>query len=539
MNKTVDKSSTTAAVSTTLGVIPADVDWAHQDVDIKREGRQIILPSDPGEMPIPVAIEALLRKQDEEEMLMDVHEDIEAYPLEGAAAFIKAMQILYGWASPVPRQGWFGPIPPDMLSVQVNVDEYIQVPWGNFKIPGVENPISLGVARKERLLILRVTGQVRKREKQVLLELARMTREILAKGSIYRGKALRIPHTSDGLDMENPPKFMDVRSVDPTELILNRSVENQVNVNVYAPILKTEAVRKAGIPLKRGVLLEGKYGVGKTMTTRITAKHCVDNGWTFIMVDRSENLREALEFAQRYQPAVVFCEDIDRATSERDEKANDLLNTIDGILGKNAEVMVVLTTNHVERIEKAMLRPGRLDAVITMAPPDAEAVQRLVQLYSRGLLRAGENLESVGQALAGNIPAVIREVVERSKLSMLAHGHTEMTAEDLLISADGMKSHLSLLADLPTPPTVEERVGKAIGDLVSVAVHGRDDEGNVIRPDDLKAVHGSLANGLRLLMRETSEVGGAVKGVAAEVANAKKRDAKLKETVDEVHAATV
>jgi SpoVK/Ycf46/Vps4 family AAA+-type ATPase len=67
------------------------------------------------------------------------------------------------------------------------------------------------------------------------------------------------------------------------------------------------------VPLKRGVLLEGPYGTGKTLTAFVTAKKCVENGWTFIMLDRVAALKEALTFARMYAPAVVFAEDIDRS----------------------------------------------------------------------------------------------------------------------------------------------------------------------------------------------------------------------------------
>lgn len=314
-----------------------------------------------------------------------------------------------------------------------------------------------------------------KKERKVLKELAELTRQILAEESIYRGKALHIKG-SHQLDMDNPPEFIDVRKVDLAQLVFNKDVQAQIDTSIYAVIKHTEAVRAAKIPLKRGVLLEGKYGVGKTLASRATAKLCVDNGWTFITVDRAEMLAEALAFARRYQPSVVFCEDIDRAMSERNDAANDLLNTIDGIINKNAEVMVVLTTNHIEKIETAMLRPGRLDAVITITPPDAEAVERLIRLYARGLLARGETLEEVGAELAGSIPSVIREVVERSKLAMISQGRDKLAESDLMISAKGMKAHMALLVRRPETPTVEQRLGEALGEIVRSATLGFDPE---------------------------------------------------------------
>ena len=510
------------------------ISWANEAVEIEREGKKIILPNEPGPMPIDAAIESLERLKADEEEMTDISEVIVAYPLEAAVAFVAAMEQLYGWASPVPTPSFFGPIPPKFLSVQTDVDTWIQVPWGSFKIPGIENNVQIGGTRDASgRLVLRVTGEVRKKERKILLELAAVTREILKERSIYRGKALHITtDTENRLDLDQPPTFMDVRGVNPAELILNRDVDAQVETNIYAPIKHTAKVRAAGIPLKRGVLLEGRYGVGKTMTTRITAKHCVDNGWTFIVVDRPQSLKEALLFAQRYQPAVVFCEDIDRAMSERDEGANDLLNTIDGVLSKSAEVMVVLTTNHVELIEPAMLRPGRLDAVITVLPPDGEAVERLIKLYARGLLAEGETLVQVGHELAGNIPASIREVVERSKLAMISNGHDKLHEEDLLVSARGMASHLALLAQRPAEPSVNEKVGAAFRDLFKDTLGILEQDDDAATSDDITALRRNVSGGI-----------GAVLEMQETIAKQAKRGADILEVTDkkvtDIHKAVI
>ena len=502
-------------------------DWDRHEVSIERQGKKIILPAEPAPMPIPKAIDALKILQKEEETIMDVHEVIDCFPLEGAVAFVEAMREIYGWATPVPKMSWFGPVPPDMLSVQVDVDKYVQVPWGEFTIPGIENNIGLSTKRQAKKEVLVVYGQVRKAERHILLDLAQKTRDILKKRSIYRGKALSIATDSDGkLVMSQPPKFVDLRQVDPDELVMNHDVEEQINTNILAPIVKTDAVRAAKIPLKRGVLLCGRFGVGKTMLTQIVAKKCLDHKWTFIMIDRTDSLAEALLFAQRYQPAIVFCEDIDRGMSSRDDQANEILNTIDGVVGKNVEIMVVLTTNHVERIEQAMLRPGRLDSVIYIAPPDADSVQRLIQTYSRGLLKKGEALDEVGKELAGQIPAVIREVVERSKLAMIGHGNVELRQEDLLVSARGMKMHLELLAEKDTTPTVEQRFVTALGEIVARAVHGVDlDEED---RSEIQGLHSTLRDGIHMIIQKQEEAGMSGRASGSDMR-------KIKEKVDDIH----
>jgi hypothetical protein len=443
--------------------------WDTKDVDIERSGTKIILPGDPSDMPIDDAIKALQRKKKDEETLMNVHEIIDAYTEDALVAFNMAMRQKYGWASPTPKMTFFGPIPPQLLTIKTGFGptDSIQVPFGLFTLPGVENPIETQRYFTDHGPALLITGQVRKKEAQVVKDLANLAREILLTNSIYKGQAIRLRVDEDGdLDVNSPPEFIDVNAVKPDELILNKVELEQVQAALWAPIQNTEACIAAGIPLNRGVLLEGIYGTGKTLTAGVTSKVATDEGWTYILLDDVRSLKDALLFAQRYAPAVVFAEDVDRVVSERDQRGNDLLNTIDGVLTKNSKVITVLTTNHVERLDRAMLRPGRLDAVISIKAPEPEAVARLIRLYGRDLIAKNEKLDKVSEILAGNIPATIREVVERSKLAMIYNRRTSVVENDLIVAANGMEYHLELLRDKPLPPSTEEAAGLALGNLV-------------------------------------------------------------------------
>jgi len=365
----------------------ATYDWGKINVDIERDGSKITLPNDPAAMPIPEAVTHLQRRHQDDMREPDVTETIEAYPLDGAVAFLRALQYKYGWASPIPTQGFFGPENPEMITVKTGPGptDTVQVPWGAFQVPGIENPIYTGTAKTSTGRVFKIQGTVRKKDSQVLRELAALTREIVKRFSIYRGKAIELHVDSDDeISWSHPPEFIDTSIVVPSELVLSRDVEQLVETNIFSLMRHTRECRKQKIPLKRGVLLEGPYGGGKSLTASVAAKVAVENGWTFVKLDRCQGLSEALEFAKRYEPALVFAEYIDRMTQVRDEDANDLLNIMSGALTHGSEVMCVLTTNHAEKINQAMLRPGRFDAVISIKPPDQEAVQRLIVQYARG-----------------------------------------------------------------------------------------------------------------------------------------------------------
>lgn len=522
-----------AQLLASAGFTATGINWDKEDVGIEHAGTKITLPGEPGPMPLREAIATLERKAQDEETELDVHEMIDAFPEDALVAFNEAMRQKYGWASPTPIMTFFGPVAPDLITVKTgpNIGDEVQVPFGQFTLPGVENPIQTHRHRQGDRMVLVITGTVRKREAPVVKELANLAREILKSGSIYRGKAIRLKVDEDGdLIQSEAPTFLPTAYINPDELILNPDELEQVKAALWAPVQNTEACLRHRIPLKRGVLLEGTYGTGKTMTANVTSKICVDNGWTYILLDDVRALKDALLFAQRYAPAVVFAEDAERVTEERDQRGNDLLNTIDGVLSKNSQVITVLTTNFVERLDSAMLRPGRLDAVISVRPPEAEAVERLIRLYGRGLVAQSEDLSEVGLALAGNIPATIREVVERSKLAMVANGRDQVVAEDLLISARGMERHLSLLAGKTPEPSVEERVGAALGDLIAKRVGLVDEDGDPTLAELGRHVHEAHCTAHQL----TDAVGSMTRAAGT----SQKKVAAMAETLEEVDERT-
>jgi hypothetical protein len=447
------------------------INWDKLDTQIEFEGRAIKLPGEPAKMPVEKAIETLQRKLADEYTTIRVHEIIDAYPLDAAVAFVKAMTNLYGWSSPVPTPGFFGSTPPTMLSVKVGIsdEDVIQCPFGSFQLPGIDKPVSttFGEHPKGNGRVFVVYGEFKKKDKHLVLELANEARRIVKAHSIYRGKAIRLGVNDEGLlETNNPPEYMDVNDMSETDLIFSQAITNQIETNILVPIKKTERCRKLNIPLKRGVLLEGPFGTGKSLTARMVAKVAQDYGWTFILLDKVKGLNAALEFANRYAPAVVFAEDIDRIASERDNATNDLINTIDGVISKRSEIMTILTTNYADKLNPVILRPGRLDAVISLRAPDPETIVRLIRFYAGGLISGNEDLSYAAHELDGQIPSSIRECVERAKLGMVGRNDTKLSDKDILVSAQTMKNHLALLNKKEAEETDEQKLGTSLRKII-------------------------------------------------------------------------
>jgi SpoVK/Ycf46/Vps4 family AAA+-type ATPase len=96
--------------------------------------------------------------------------------------------------------------------------------------------------------------------------------------------------------------------------------------------------------------------------------------------------------------------------------------------------MVIFTTNHIENIPEAALRPGRLDHLIHIQPPDAEAAARLVLHYGGNEIdRMNFDPVAVGKAVQGYIPAIIAEVMKRAKLSALTAMPMELGGDNHLL----------------------------------------------------------------------------------------------------------
>lgn len=393
----------------------------------------------------------------EEERNVAINYTIPCFPLDGARALFNAMKKKFGWQGQLSLEGMFGiEIPPTVVNLEVEPGKVEQIPWGAMQLSGINGYLNTGFKFVDGKPQFNITGKVKQAHKADVHELYEATLKLIKEDSIYRGKAIRITFVPSDFDPElyDPtmgPTFIDTKSVNPNDLILPSDVMEDVDTGLFAAVELLEEMRKHKIPRKRGVMLAGPYGCGKTETARQTAKRATDNGWTYIYLENAKQLPQGIYFAQQYQPAVVFVEDLDTVFNgaERNPEINSILNVVDGIDTKDSEVIVVFTTNHLDRISPAMIRPGRVDTLITFRPPDVAAALKLVRNYGRTLIDDKEDLSVVAKALEGKIPAFIREVVERSKLFALRRiqkskdttGQVSLKSEDLLHSIKVMEAH--------------------------------------------------------------------------------------------------
>ncbi len=428
------------------------------EVEIRREGDQIILPPN---MSYSEAITWMERKKKEAETYVTIDEVIEGFAFDAANAFNLAVQEMFGMKALDPFRATSQNVPINAAGDTINVF------LGDMTVPGMEGAISIAVMSDWSI---NIRFKIRHQDRDKVKRLMALARKLVREQSIYKGKAFRLgwkPAT-----MWAPAGFADPEFI-PAEtrgqMQVNRETRELVQDAVWTPIQHSAACRRLGIPLKRGVLAEGPYGTGKTLFSAETATIAQENNWTFIYLLDISRLAQAYHAARKYAPAVLFAEDVDLLMNNG-EAPESVRNTIDGVDTKNSDVIVILTTNHLDKIPESILRPGRLDAVIPFRAPYPETVDLLIRQYAGKLLAPDADLAVASEKLAGQIPATIREVVERSKLhgvSRSGDDKVKLTGEDLASAAVGMAHHLSVLnRDKTTGPTPIERFGKSFGDAI-------------------------------------------------------------------------
>lgn len=421
------------------------------DVEVVEHDGPIMLPKG---MTITAAIRSLETERQSRETNVGIHAPIEGFVPDVAHAFFQVLKHKYGWVHNKPTPGFFGDTPPYLITVPVSLTEHVEVPWGRTVVPGIDGYLEPGAepgSGGRYRFVLR--GEVKRKHEASVKAIVEAIKEYLRTGSVFRNQAFRLSlHDGDGEPKAMPePTFLDINRNLKDELVFSDDVMYAIQINVFTPILHTQVVRRLGVPAKRGVLLSGQFGTGKSMTSTVVADLATDNGWTYILCERADELADILRLAREYSPCVVFCEDIDRVMKgQRSISMDEVLNVIDGVESKNAELMVILTTNNIDNINQAMLRPGRLDAVIEVHPPDASAVDRLMRQYGKGLISPDEDISEAAGMLQGQIPAVIQEVVEKSKLAAVYRGETDfgpgtLSAADLVAGAHAMQNTVKLL----------------------------------------------------------------------------------------------
>jgi len=206
---------------------------------------------------------------------------------------------------------------------------------------------------------------------------------------------------------------------------------------VELPLRHPEIFRRLGIEPPKGILLYGPPGVGKTLLAKAVA---TESGANFISVRGPEILskwvgeseraiREIFRKARVYAPTVILFDEIDSIVPHRgsvnegthvtERIVSQLLTEIDGIEKLN-NVVIIGATNRPDLIDPALLRPGRLDKVIYVPPPEMKSRLEILKVHTRKMPLAEDvDLEYIARATEGYVGADLTALVREAALYAL------------------------------------------------------------------------------------------------------------------------
>ncbi|XP_060035092.1 ATPase family gene 2 protein homolog A [Erinaceus europaeus] len=202
--------------------------------------------------------------------------------------------------------------------------------------------------------------------------------------SAMREVAVDVPNVS----------WSDIGGLEAVKLKLKQAVE--------WPLRHPEAFARMGIQPPRGVLLYGPPGCSKTTIAKALA---TESGLNFLAIkgpelmskyvgESEQAVREIFRKARTVAPAIIFFDELDALAVERgsssgaggvaDRVLAQLLTEMDGI-EQLRDVTIVAATNRPDRIDKALLRPGRIDRLLYVPLPDAATRREILSLQLRAM----------------------------------------------------------------------------------------------------------------------------------------------------------
>jgi len=367
-------------------------------------------------------------------------------PFDGAYACQEVLKKIFGVTGQGRAvYGMFGEkYPPKFVNVEVQPGKEVRVPWGKVDFPLLDAVMTTGYQndpQKGALFQLTITAP--KKFAAQIEGLFIAIEEYLKQNSIYKGKCIIGVGRVTRVGFESP-QFLDPYMVDPESVAYKQEVYDRLNASVWGPIRTAALQRAEGQKLNRKTLLEGPYGTGKSLAGGLTARVAFDNGWTFVQCKTGEDdLEMVLKMAELYAPAVVFMEDVDNLIEKDPKEMAKLLELFDGMSTKNKEVMVLMTSNHVETMSKGMTRAGRIDAVIHIGDLDAEAIQRLIaHTFRPDQLDPKIDFEAIQEAMKEYEPAFIMGTFSLTKSNAIIRTEStkfKLTTRDFVLAAETLR----------------------------------------------------------------------------------------------------
>ena len=276
-----------------------------------------------------------------------------------------------------------------------------------------------GLGMRHTEVNLQVIGTSQDRAEEVLREIWALAHE----HSVFRGQVISFgPEVFGPATGSTPLSFLPRPSVTRAEIVLPDELLAGIERQVAGIARHSGRLLASGQHLKRGILLYGAPGTGKTHTVRYLLGRLPQVTVIAISGRALGRIAEACSVARTLQPAVIVVEDVDLIAEERTARPGEhpllfqLLNEMEG-LNSATDVAFLLTTNRADLLEPALAaRPGRVDLAAELPLPDADARRALLRLYQGNLVLDVTDLDQVIERTEGVTAPFLRELLRKAAL---------------------------------------------------------------------------------------------------------------------------
>jgi transitional endoplasmic reticulum ATPase len=188
---------------------------------------------------------------------------------------------------------------------------------------------------------------------------------------------------------------------------------------------------KNRIPWKRGILLYGKPGNGKTSIIRTVMSQYNFKPVTIVPGANDDAVREAFSYAEEQSPSLLYFEDLD-SLLEKSVDISSFLNLMDGISTKNG-LLIIATANDVKKLKPNITdRPSRFDRKFEIPLPNREMAYIYLKRWFGNLLSAKKCKELSRYAEKYDFSyAYLKELYISSMFEALSHNRKAPTEKDI------------------------------------------------------------------------------------------------------------